>query len=337
MADDWAKPQQAAASVQADDWAKPAAPAATPAEDWAKPQAQASAAPAGDDWAKPTEQKPNMLVRAGVASPESPIGEASSVGDYLSKIPGRLASWWKEGGEARDAATQQALTQDPTKLDPNSPLSRQVFNDALGFAGGGIPAKGAMPLTNLPVGRAPGIMTPVSTGAAAQVAKQIGETVAKPAADTLEKIFSPTTVGPAAREAEGLIREKVGERAQKTEQARAQLDEFQQLVNAKTPAEQNAFVAHVEDPKATPLADPTLQPVADTLRKVYEERRTTLEQMPSTAKAARPLVMSLRMRSLSQGTRARWLYSVRLTRIRPPARADGLVSREIPRRLQRDD
>lgn len=281
----------------ADDWITPGVQATAPADDWVTPGATPPAttpAAATDDWvtpgaSAPEPKQPGILERVGIAQPGSPVAEHGILHE-IGDIPRKIGAWWREGqetakqAEADDKAAWEAYQQhgDLSRLIRERTEAQRTrdMNMAGGLAAGGVPSKVTLPGAAVRAGT-----SEVTGAAAANAARSIGQTVAKPVADTIEKVLSPTTRGPFAQEAEGLIREKVGERARQTEIARSQMDEFQQVVNSKTPAEQNAFVSYVEGrSQGARLADPELQPVADTLRRIYEERRNTIASMPSTAR-----------------------------------------------------
>lgn len=150
-------------------------------------------------------------------------------------------------------------------------------------------------LLGLSAGGKPGIEKGVSAAAAPM--KEVGK--------TLEKAFSPTTVSPIAGRAEGIIREKIGEGNRSSAQAEATLEKYRPEVGkhlkpfddylAQTKATGTPpagpkpalldMIDHIEG-GGQPVSEPALQPLADSLKKIYAERKAAVQATPSTAQAS---------------------------------------------------
>lgn len=110
---------------------------------------------------------------------------------------------------------------------------------------------------------------------------------AKDVGKTIEKIFSPTTVSDTAKTQEGIMRESLGEAERATQTTKAELDNYAKTINALDPAEKQSFLDYVEGRgKGATLSDPALQPVADSLKKAFDQRMNELKKLPSTAQAS---------------------------------------------------
>lgn len=110
---------------------------------------------------------------------------------------------------------------------------------------------------------------------------------AKTVGKTVEKILSPTTVGPKAQDAEALMRQSLGTATRETETTRAALEPFQKYVNGLPDADRLGLLGYIENrSKGWTLADKKLQPLADRLRDTFDARKAKLEAMPSTTGAS---------------------------------------------------
>ncbi len=99
----------------------------------------------------------------------------------------------------------------------------------------------------------------------------LGE-VAATGAKNVQAIMAPSTVDEAAGRAAAITRAETGLAARQTATAEADLDKFWRTIGARDPLEQRQFINYVETrSRGGRLADPTLQPLADELKRVYEE------------------------------------------------------------------
>lgn len=104
------------------------------------------------------------------------------------------------------------------------------------------------------------------------------------ASDAIEKIFSPTTVSDASKATEGVIRSEQGAATRSTARTKAELDQHQKLINSLPEDKKREFIAYVEGRNKGVTIDASLKPTADTLRGVFQKRRTELEKLPQAEK-----------------------------------------------------
>lgn len=103
------------------------------------------------------------------------------------------------------------------------------------------------------------------------------------AVKALRAVIAPTSIGEGGQ-AESTIRENVGQGNRDTEITRAALEDQHVRVNQLTPQEKYDFFRYVQNrSKGFPLNDPSLQPLADTMRDAAQTRELKLRAMPSTA------------------------------------------------------
>ncbi len=103
---------------------------------------------------------------------------------------------------------------------------------------------------------------------------------ARKAARVVQNILSPDTVSPLAEKAAGDIRSAGGRAARDTETTRTLLDSERRKVAAMDEPQRLGFIDYIENKsKSAELGDPTLQPLADTLRTEMEKRRAKLEEL----------------------------------------------------------
>lgn len=95
-------------------------------------------------------------------------------------------------------------------------------------------------------------------------------------ADTLEKIFSPTTVSKSAGKTEGIIRKSSGTMNLAHEKAAANLMEHNKLVGNLPVPEQRQMISDMENGR--PQTNPKLQKAADAIGNVYEGWKTKIKQ-----------------------------------------------------------
>src|SRR6185437_9206317 len=103
----------------------------------------------------------------------------------------------------------------------------------------------------------------------------------------LGKIFSPSTGSRAAERQAALTREEHGLARRLTQQARAGLERFRdQAPSLDTPAGRD-FMAYLEGRSTgVPLADPSLQPLADYIRALNKNREQAIRRLPGQAQRA---------------------------------------------------
>ena len=107
---------------------------------------------------------------------------------------------------------------------------------------------------------------------------------AKEALRPVEKILSPQTVSPEAEQAAGTIRSAGGTAVRDTASTAAALEPYHRVVNALPEADRLSFIDRVEGGRAASVAEP-LRPLADVLKKAFDDRRAKLEALPSTSEA----------------------------------------------------
>lgn len=257
---------------------------------------------------KPVQQKPQ---EDGVLSK---IGRAFT--EPVDRFRQHTQEEWKQGLET---VRETLATEGEREKDKSS--NAPAIADTLKFAGGAVqaafaPATGAVkafigdpirntlgvkPITSeegLTLNRAKNFVADTAETAGfmfggAPVSKFAKESaraasdLAKPVASTIEKIFSPSTASPEGTVAANLRREETGVARRSTAQARAQMDQFAQQVNALKPDEQLKFIDYVENrSKGATLSDPKLAPVADKLRDLYQSRMNELKQLDKTKQMA---------------------------------------------------
>lgn len=200
-------------------------------------------------------------VRAG----EKQIGEGVGQHNLIDvlKGTGKMGMGALEQGAAIPSGATKVIIGDPVEKATGSKFAGQLAEDAAGVFGPGPLLKGGKEMM--------------------KAAVEFG----KPVAQTIEKIFSPTTVGPEAVKAEGLVREELGKAERDTAQARTSLDTYAKTINKLPPQDQLGLIDYIETRgKGAQLSDPALQPVADTIRKVYDQRAAKIAALPSTAKTS---------------------------------------------------
>lgn len=104
---------------------------------------------------------------------------------------------------------------------------------------------------------------------------------------TIKKILAPSTVDEAGGEAAAAIRREHGVQRRGGEQTRAQLEQFQSTVRKLSTDEKLELIDYIERRSETPgwrFHDTSLQPVADAVRKGYEDVQHELEETSSTDK-----------------------------------------------------
>lgn len=110
---------------------------------------------------------------------------------------------------------------------------------------------------------------------------------ARSAARAVKAILSPDTMSPLAESAAADIRQAGGKAARDTETTRAAFEEVQNLTSKLTDADKLALNDYIENrSKGFEMADKSLQPVADAQREAVQFRKSKIEAMPSTEKAA---------------------------------------------------
>ena len=219
-----------------------------------------------EDYAKEREQGV-AEVKAGAAQATSGGIKNAAVGagkaalgslDYLFSVP--QAAIHQVAGRPAEGVAKMA------GASPETAQKVGGYADVVGSLFSGPPAEA--------IGK--------TIGAAAKEATK----AAKPVMDTIEKIFSPTTVSTTARRAEAVRREETGLAARATAQSGAALDQYAAQINKLPVEDQRAFVSYVENAsKGAELKDPTLKPVADQMREIYENRRAQIEALDPESKA----------------------------------------------------
>lgn len=102
----------------------------------------------------------------------------------------------------------------------------------------------------------------------------------------VQKIFSPQSISPIAGEAAASIRSAGGQAARDTATTTAALEPYHRAVNALPDADRLGFMDYVEGRSAgNPIAQPELQPLADTLKIEFEKRKDKLLALPSKQQA----------------------------------------------------
>lgn len=103
----------------------------------------------------------------------------------------------------------------------------------------------------------------------------------------LGKIFSPSTVGPAAERTVGIAREEHGQANRLTQQVRATLQRYRNAAPSLGTPEGNDLMAYMEGRSGgAQLADPTMRPIADEIRRVNKDRERAVRQLPGQAQRA---------------------------------------------------
>ena len=100
-------------------------------------------------------------------------------------------------------------------------------------------------------------------------------------ADAIQRVFAPATRGPRAGRTAGIVRENVAKLARDTVTAQARLEKFGSLVDKLDDAARYEFIDAMETGR--PQANARLQPMADEIRKMLDERRDTVQKLGAGA------------------------------------------------------
>jgi hypothetical protein len=99
--------------------------------------------------------------------------------------------------------------------------------------------------------------------------------------DAVRKVLAPSNRGPEAARMAGVMRENLGQLARDTQVAQTRLQKFGKLVDKMSDEERYAFIDAIETGKRQ--ANPKLQPVADEMRRLLDERRVTIQRLGTGA------------------------------------------------------
>lgn len=96
-----------------------------------------------------------------------------------------------------------------------------------------------------------------------------------------KKIFTPEALGSEAEKAVGSIRREQGIAARDTATTAQSIEQFYPTVNALPDVERFDLMKYMEGRSSGATVNPTLQPLADTLRTAFEQRKAKIAAMPS--------------------------------------------------------
>lgn len=193
------------------------------------------------------------------------------------EIPGRITAGQQIPqeeleGAARDIALSTALGFGPRTF--NSKVAKAAPEAAA------IPGAGPIP-KGPPIHEAPIPATVVMpTEAPPTMVDQ-----AKNAAASLRNIFSPTSAGPNAKLAETSVRDFEGTGLRNRVQAEKSLEDFtaQGQAIAQDPLQSSQFFDYVQGrTKGVKLADESMQPFADEVRRIAKDTENQLRELPQT-------------------------------------------------------
>ena len=199
----------------------------------------------------------------------------SNLWSAIKQEPGRILSGMVETAKAPG----QALASTPDKPVTTEEMIEPAAN--LGMMAGMKMGKGLKAPAGEPVG-------PTGTGGRlAPQAQQVTEAV-KNAGSVIEKIASPETVDPMAKQAVAAIREAGGKAARDTAVTEQALEPAWKKVSTMPTQDRLNFIDYVEGRSSKyeglEMKEPELKALADTLKGAFDQRMEKLEALPSMQK-----------------------------------------------------
>lgn len=215
----------------------------------------------------------NLQKQVTGTSPPAPVAPSlpsQATGDFFSRLQVSPSPVPIPGAQPVDPASPDYsfLLEDP---------NQESWWDKNGRMIEGAAVAGAALLLGPRIGR--------SLSSAARSTGAVGEAAAT-GAKNVQAIMAPSTVDAAAGRAAAVTRSETGLAARQTATAEADLEPFWKAIGARDPLEQRQFINYVETrSKGGKLADPTLQPLADELKRVYDEVHQDIGSLNQSQKA----------------------------------------------------
>lgn len=200
--------------------------------------------------------------------PEAPVmpGTTGGQGDFFSQIGGTVPRPTVPGGQPMPAMSPAFQPEpQPSWWDENGRMIEAAALGGIGLLLGPRLARGG--INALKASGAPG--EAVMTGA-----------------KNVQAIMAPSTVDDAAGRAAALARQESGLAARQTATAEADLEPFWKAIGGADQLKKQDFIQYVETrSKGGTLRDPALQPLADEMKRIYNEVHQDLGQINKSQKA----------------------------------------------------